>query len=924
MPKPDAFVGRAVERAVLAEEFATVRSGQARVVWVSGVAGIGKTALLRWFRRDAAAATVLWAGGDETEAGLPYGVINQLLADVPPALLAEHPTLASGPGAGSDSLRVGSELLGVLGELQAGGPVVLVVDDAQWADDPSARALVFVARRLRHDQVLLVAGVRNDGSPLPQWDRLVAQEHLLRRLPLDGLGTDDVAVMAAALGGPTLTPAAAGRLWKHTEGHPLHIRALLAELPAESLTDPSGMLPAPRSLTALVLFRLSTLSRPAQDLVLAASVLGTRCALSDLVVLAQVPDPLAALSEAVAADLLDERPSTGRPDVTFRHPLLRAAVYDDLPPDRRHALHRRAAAVTGGAAALAHRVAAEAGPNADLAAELEDLGEEEREARRWQDSAAHLLAAADLSPTYEARSRRLVGAVASMLAGGEVAGALRAEPDLRAAAPSTGRSRVLGQLAALTGRFPMARAELSAAIDGADLSDRHRSAAAASLALVSLIEGDPATAVVSAEEALAGTTATDVLPLARFVRLVGLAASGRHAEAATTLDHLPLSDPDRSGESRGLQGVLALWTGDTVTAYATLSGVVRDGSPGLPMQGRILVLACLAEAQYRVGDWDGASVNAELALSLSRDAGVVLGSAVTLAIAAYVDAGRGSWDAARARVTAAENAARFPPWWGSRAYAAVAGATLAQAEGDHAAVLAALRPLDDPTVRRLVDGVGTLSWRVLHVEALLGLGRADEADPALAELEERVAARPTGWATLDAARLRGGREELRSDVDAADAAYRGGMALADHTPWALSRARLETAYGSHLLAVGERRLAVDLLRAARERLEQLGALPFIAECDRLLRAAGLHPPGADDPLGLTTQELAVARSVAAGRTNQETGAELFITGRTVAFHLSNIYAKLGISSRRELKGRLAGLAVEAAPRTFTGRSAGRA
>ncbi|MDT7705355.1 MAG: hypothetical protein QOG20_962, partial [Pseudonocardiales bacterium] len=341
MATPDTFVGRAVE---LAEELERVRSGQARVVWLTGVAGIGKTALLRRFRRAVAGATVLWADGDETEVGLPYGIVAQLLADVPGTLLAAHPTLASGPAAGADPLRVGSDLLGVLGELQAAGPALLLVDDAHWADDLSARALVFVARRLRHDHVLVVAGARSDDAAPPQWDRLLAQEHMLRRLPLEGLGADDVAALSSALDGPALTPAAARRLQTHTEGHPMHVRALLAELPADGLADTSGVLPAPRSLTSLVLVRLSTLSRPAQDLVLAASVLGPRCALSDLVVLAGVPDPLAALSEAVEAGLLEETPGAARPGVTFRHPLLQAAVYGDLPPDRRHALHHAAAA----------------------------------------------------------------------------------------------------------------------------------------------------------------------------------------------------------------------------------------------------------------------------------------------------------------------------------------------------------------------------------------------------------------------------------------------------------------------------------------------------------------------------------------------------------------------------------------------------
>ena len=131
------------------------------------------------------------------------------------------------------------------------------------------------------------------------------------------------------------------------------------------------------------------------------------------------------------------------------------------------------------------------------------------------------------------------------------------------------------------------------------------------------------------------------------------------------------------------------------------------------------------------------------------------------------------------------------------------------------------------------------------------------------------------------------------------------MAVAERVPAALARARLETAYGRHLLDAGDRRGAIDLLRTAYERLEHLRAAPFLAQCAELLHAAGLHPPAAGGALALTAQELAVARLVAEGRTNQEAGAALFVTSRTVAFHLSNIYAKLGVSSRRELAARLA-------------------
>ena len=363
-----------------------------------------------------------------------------------------------------------------------------------------------------------------------------------------------------------------------------------------------------------------------------------------------------------------------------------------------------------------------------------------------------------------------------------------------------------------------------------------------------------------------------------------------------------------------MSGILALWADDVTAATAALTGIGRDGAPPMSVQGRIMVLGHLAEAQYRLGDWDAAAVNGALAVSLVRDAGVLLGAGVANALAAHVAAGRGDWETAEERVSTAALAAELLPWWGARAHAATARAVLAQARGDHAAMVEALAGYADPAVHDPVDRVGVLPWRALRVEALLGLGRTDEAQAALAELEERVAGRPPGWSALEAARLRCEIAEVSAAGAEVRRAYARAAALAEQVPAELPRARLEMAHARCLLAAGERRPAVDLLRSAHARLGRIGAAPYLERCDALLRAAGLHPPAAGGTFDLTPQELAVARLVAAGRTNQEAGAALFVTGRTVAFHLSNIYAKLGVSSRRELAARL---------NSATGRSAGR-
>lgn len=863
------FVGRANELAVMTAELDHARAGRPRVLRLSGPAGIGKTTLIRRLLADRPDGCVLWASGDEAETGLPYGVVGQLLADLPRRRPAPAPD--------ADPLAVGAELLAVLGELE---PVVLVLDDAQWMDDASARALVFVVRRLRRDQVLVVLGTRDH---LPTgWER-VGHEHL----PLTGLRAEEIVELAETAGGPALSPAAGRRLRDHTDGHPLHVRSLLAELSPSDLADTSRILPAPRSFAALVLVRVAKLGASGRGLVLAAAVLGTRGALADAVALAAVPDPLGGLDEAVRAGLLTEVLSDTGHDVVFAHELVRAAVYADLSPARRHALHRGAAAKLDGDVALQHRIAAAVGPDPALATELAARGRADLEGQRWRQAADRLVAAAELSDVPAQRSARLAAAVGAMITDGDLGRALRHEADLRA----SGQVSVVGRLEAMTGRIAAARETLTAALSTSD-----DAAATAHLALVALVEGDASAAAERAREALKNDPPSEVVGLARFVRIVGLVASGRHAEARAELAAEP-PDP----EAEALAGLVTLWADDPAGAAAILSALVRDGASPTSVRARVLLLAHLAEAQYRLGDWDASASNGALAVSLARDAGVLLGAGVANALASYVASSRGEWDTATPRVDAATAAATALPWWGARLHAASAQAVLAQARGDHVAMEKALRAYTDPAARGGVERIGLLPWRTLHIEALLGLHRVAEAEGALVALEERSPV----WSVLDAARLRCAITEIRAP-ERARAAYGDAMARAERVPAQLARARLETAYGRHLLDAGDRRGAIDLLRTAYERFEHLRAAPFLARCAELLHAAGLHPPAAGGALALTAQEQAVARLVVEGRTNQEAGAALFVTSRTVAFHLSNIYAKLGVTSRRELAARLSG------------------
>ena len=396
------FVGRADELAGLEAAAAAARRGQPQVVLVEGEAGIGKSTLLARFASGLAGTPVLRASGDEAELLLPYGIVGQLVAsargagDGPPGLLAAELSDRVDP------LAVGAELVGWLGQFPA--MVLAVIDDLQWADGPSARALLFAVRRLHADQVLVVMSAR--AGELPRlgegWQRFLAGDHRAGRVRLGGLGPEEVVTLGRALGAGELPRRAADRLLEETGGNPLYCRAVLEELGTEGLDRPGGALGVPRSLAGVVLLRVGALSPAARDLVAAAAVLGHHCELAAVAALAGLGDPLPALGEAVAAGMLIEQPGAAA-GIGFGHLLVQRAVYGDLSPAERRRLHQRAAGLVDRERALGHRVAAAVGPDDGLADELEAASQQARRLGRTAQAAAWLAQAAAAS----SRSRRI-------------------------------------------------------------------------------------------------------------------------------------------------------------------------------------------------------------------------------------------------------------------------------------------------------------------------------------------------------------------------------------------------------------------------------------------------------------------------------------------------------------------------------------
>ncbi len=904
------FVGRAGELAVLEAAAAAARCGEPKVVLVEGEGGVGKSTLLARFASGLAGAAVLRASGDEAEMLLPYGVVGQLVASVrgagggPPGLLAE----LSG---GMDPLAVGAELVVWLGQFEK--MVLAVIDDLQWADGPSARALLFAVRRLQADRVLVVVSARpGELSRLGEgWLRFLAGDHRAGRVRLGGLGPEDVVALGRALGAGELPRRAVGRLLEETGGNPLYCRAVLEEAGAGAL-DHCGVLQVPRSLAGVVLLRVAALSPAARELVAGAAVLGSSCELAAAAALADIGDPLPALEEAVTSGILVEQPGGAGGGIGFTHLLVRRAVYGDLGPARRR-LHLRAADLVDRQRALGHRVAAAAGPDDGLAGELEAAGWEARDLGRTAQAAAWLTQAAAVSSEPEAADRRLLDALEILVFHGEVAEAQVLAARVAAARPSPRRSGLLGALDFLAGRTAAGEACL---LEAWQAHDRARdasvgAAAAFHLTVLCLVAGRIPEAIEWGERA----AAADVPPAAvRHLALgtlaVALFLDGRGREGLARLAFLPTAPSEVQREDTDalvMRGQVRVSAEDLAGAITDLSTAAARLRAGVPLRNASQCLSYLAGAEWRLGSWDDAVLHGELAVSLAQDADRVWDLGFVHSVAAVVPALRGDWEVASAHVRMATEAAQAAGTVGRINAAAIAREFLAMARGDLEGVIGAAAAVRATgKAQFFLHNMGRYDWRILEIDALIGLGRLDEAETALAELEAALSPAGPPSAMVAAARLRGDLAAADGHQAAATAAFDTAWRRAEGLRVPLALAQLEISDGRRLRAAGQREQAVARLRSARQRLITLGARPFVETCDRELAAADA-PEGSQTPPslpGLTPGEQAVARLVGTGRTNRQAAAELYVSVKTVEYHLGNIFAKLGIRSRKDLITRI--------------------
>jgi DNA-binding CsgD family transcriptional regulator len=419
VPAEDHFIGRRTELNALDQELDQVCAQGCRVVLVEGPAGIGKTALVRRFLAGRDGVRAFWASGEEDESTVSYALVDQLLGalGLPPSTFLCHPDRTSPV---EKPIEVGRRVLMALRGLTERSPVVLVLDDIQWADRDSLRSVLFVLRRMAAIPVLTVLVTRSTDVP-EHFDGLLRLIDGLsgKHLPLGPLASLDVQALAAVAGVAELPALTAQQLCIHTVGNPRDILSLFAEVSPERWREWEPMLPAPRRYSRLVSRRLARCSNSGRRLVEAASTLGDNTLLRTAGVVAGVAEPLLAVEEADAAGLLAVSERTPI-RLVFPHPLVRAAVYGQLGPATRDRLHRAAAETAQGEGQALHHLASVVQPPDDqMARALERYARQSQAEGAFAEAVWALTTASRLSGDRAQREQRMLAAVDLIGAAGD-------------------------------------------------------------------------------------------------------------------------------------------------------------------------------------------------------------------------------------------------------------------------------------------------------------------------------------------------------------------------------------------------------------------------------------------------------------------------------------------------------------------------
>ena len=903
MPTTSRQLDRRSERAALDLLVSAVRAGESQALVVRGEAGVGKSALLEYLGERAVGCQILHAIGVEAEMELAFAGLHQLCAPLLDRLERlpdpQRDALATAfglqAGEAPDRFLVSLAVLSLFGAAAEERPLICLVDDAQWLDRASAQVLAFVARRLLAESVALVFGSRQPSRD----DELSG----LPELVVEGLGYGDArALLESAVAGP-LDDRIRDRIIAETAGNPL----ALLELPrGRSPTELAGGFglsdPAPLTVRIEQTFagRVERMPATTQQLMLIAAAEP----IGDPALLFEAADRMGmdgheGLLDAEELITVDDR-------VRFRHPLVRSAVYRlASAADRRRVHAALAASISPGDdedRRAWHRAHAAAGPDETVAAELEASAGRAQARGGLAAAAAFLERAVALTPDPERRAQRALAAARTAHAAGAADAASALLTDA-ARGPldeleDAQRQLLEAQIAFSSRRGRDAASLLAAAgrrlepLDAATSRAAYLEAIWAACFAQHLASPSGPLEVSAAARAAPPATGT---PSPYDLMLEGLATrfvDGYRAGAPTLQRALSEFSPTETELVAGTAWVwlaVELWDADAWFELGTRQVQAARAAGALTVLP--LALHTIAAWHVLAGDFALAETLLAEADSIMAATGDAPMSHARLRLAAL----RGG--DAQALITASIRDATERGEGVLVRHAEDAAATLYAGLGRYDAALKwARQEVEHNPHAFYMTALPEL------VEAAVRSNELDLARRAFDALSEKTQASGTAWARGVEARSRA----LISEGDDAEALYRQAISLLAESRLGVESARAQLLYGEWLRRQNRRVDAREQLRAAHEAFAEMGAMPFAERAARELLATGetVRKRTVETLDELTPQEVQVATMAADGLTNPEIGAQLFLSPRTVEWHLRKVFTKLAISSRRELRSAL--------------------
>lgn len=910
------LVGRDGELAVISGLLADAHQGCSGVLVISGEAGIGKSYLLKQVL-DLSAGPILSTVGVEGESDIPFAnladvfrPVHSVLAEIPQRQAAALASvLAIGPPAPADRFAVAVAALSTFGALAGRGPLVVTVDDAQWVDRASLDVLTFVARRLEAEGVVMIFAMREGaaGSPVPQLDHFP-------RMRLGGL--DDVAARQLVRGSATrpLSEPAITRLISEAGGNPLALRELPKHLtPAQLALWMRGMSPLPIDSLLEKAFCGSAQDLPAatQDALLLLATLGgvPQAVLDRALRVAGLEQD--ALDPAEKAGLINEIDGS----LVFRHPLVRSAIYQTASSGERRRAHLYAAEALARSASLGslerrawHLIAAGESEDEELAATLDKAASAEADANNFAVASILFQRSAQLTPVDGPAAWRLVQAADNARLSGDILGAadllqqalpLSGEPGL-----STAIRYYLLRIAVWT-RDPVAGRDdlmrLAAAVEVADPDQAV--AILTDAALVSVQLGQFSAALEASARALTLVAAAqNGVPLsAAVLRALVLAAVGNADGAHELLDgreqEVDTVDPlttELSDQLPLMLGLVPLVLEDVERATQLLERAVggarqRSAAGVLPFR-----LGRLASAYFWRGRWSAGEATAHEALTLADDTGWVSARPDSLTTLARIEAATGRADQCRRHAT---EALLYAEAVGTRPHLAYAHAALGLLEltlSDYRAAIDQFEAVAELTNQMGIVDSPLVWWSSDLIEAYLQEGLDGPARDVWKRLAESAACSRTPTARAVTARCRALLEPHSYEAHLTEA-----LRWHARSSVPFEHARTQLLFGAELRRARKRAAAQQQLRSALATFDRLGAAQWAQRARIMLGSSPVAP--SDQGTGhLTPQELQVALAAARGLANREIAADLFLSVKTVEFHLSNVFHKLGINRRAKL------------------------